>query len=93
MPRPRAAAPSITHTGPLTITDSIFSRNVASSGGAVYGGVMVTVAGSSFSDNNAGDGAALYVDGGTLDATGSSFSDNGTASTDGAIPAGAPRWT
>jgi len=57
-------------------------------GGAIYmTGGTVTVAGSVFSGNNAGNGGAIYMSGGSLAITSSTFSNNIADSSGGAIDA------
>ncbi len=52
-------------TGALTVTDSTFTGNTASwYGGAIYSEDVITVTGSTFSDNRAEDGGAMEADGG-----------------------------
>jgi CSLREA domain-containing protein len=56
--------------GTVTVTDTTFSENVASSGGGIYNAGTATVTNSTFSENEADDdepfgGGAIYNEGGT----------------------------
>lgn len=65
-------------SGTTTITDCTFDSNtVPGSGGAIYidPGATATISGSTFTDNSADTGVAIY-NGGTLTCTGSTFSGN-----------------
>jgi len=80
--------------GPLTVTDSTFSRNSASGfpgGGGGGGGISaaggtMTVANSTFSENSAGtNGGAIQTDAGTYTVTNSTFFGNSAAQDGGGI--------
>jgi predicted outer membrane repeat protein len=68
---------------PLTVIKSTFKRNVAAgdgagftSGGALYSEVDTVVEDSTFEENEAEEGGAIYVDHGSLELSGTSFIDN-----------------
>ncbi|QDT45553.1 putative outer membrane protein pmp20 precursor [Gimesia alba] len=68
----------------MSIENSVFLRNTASAGGAIYSGSSVTVTGSSFVENQAtGDGGAIYAS--SLTVSGSSFTENSAQGSGGAI--------
>ena len=84
---------AIYNGGTLTVTSSAFSSNSATeNGGAVYvANGNVNISGSTFFFNLAekegeGEGAALYVDGGRLDAVNSTFARNGFTDADADTP-------
>jgi predicted outer membrane repeat protein len=78
----------VSSTSALTVTDSTFNDNEASYGGAmVTSGSQVTLSNSVFTNNRAmvGQGGAIWVTGGTLNATRVEFEGNQSATNGGAV--------
>lgn len=71
--------------GTLTVTDSTFTRNHGSNGGAVYSFGPLDITGTYLSLNSAASGAGLYVDGGLVKVSNSTFGQNGATGSGGAI--------
>ncbi len=74
----------------LTVTNATFETNTAvSDGGAIYlsGETRAYVAASQFVQNSSGDGGAIYLTAGHLDADGVEFLGNSSSSTGGAVAA------
>ena len=77
---------AVCNLGELVVLDSRFTRNEAERGGAVYSAGDARVKGGNFSDNtSAGDGGAIYLQGGSISLTASSLHDNESGGGGGAL--------
>ena len=71
--------PTVDNNDPMTIVDSVLTGNAAgssSSGGAMYNEYVLTISGSTLSDNSAGGGGGIYSLNGFLKVTNSVLSQN-----------------